>query len=295
MRFALLLLAMVLLLTKAESRADSVSAQAQYDSLLREYQRSSVGLRRAETDQQRKAAVDRCSEFPERFLQLANDHSSNPIALVALRQAIQIVNSADSAGLIAWETNQSHFPVRTHDTSATVIVERLTSDYLRSDQLAPVIDRMRYGYRPEYDRFLSDVLRLNPNRTIQAQACLALAQFLHDRRRMIYLANDRPALRSHYQAVFGEGYLETWQDAGVSILDARIENLLQQAMGDYADVETLQGDLVGERARMEWHEIQHLSVGRVAPDIVGQDQDGETFRLSDYRGRVVLLYFWVEL
>ncbi len=37
--------------------------------------------------------------------------------------------------------------------------------------------------------------------------------------------------------------------------------------------------------------IKSLSVGRVAPDITGEDLDGRPLRLSDYRGRVVTLIF----
>lgn len=33
-------------------------------------------------------------------------------------------------------------------------------------------------------------------------------------------------------------------------------------------------------------------VNQAAPDIVGTDQDGRQFKLSDYRGKVVLLDFW---
>ncbi len=33
-------------------------------------------------------------------------------------------------------------------------------------------------------------------------------------------------------------------------------------------------------------------VGQLAPEIEGQDLDGRKFKLSDYRGRVVLLDFW---
>ena len=33
-------------------------------------------------------------------------------------------------------------------------------------------------------------------------------------------------------------------------------------------------------------------VGKVAPDIEGQDQDGASLKLSDHRGKVVLLDFW---
>lgn len=39
-------------------------------------------------------------------------------------------------------------------------------------------------------------------------------------------------------------------------------------------------------------EREHLQIGKVAPDIEGQDLDGKTFKLSDYRGKVVVLDFW---
>ena len=35
-----------------------------------------------------------------------------------------------------------------------------------------------------------------------------------------------------------------------------------------------------------------LQVGKVAPDIVAKDLDGVEFKLSDYRGKVVMLDFW---
>jgi cytochrome oxidase Cu insertion factor (SCO1/SenC/PrrC family) len=34
------------------------------------------------------------------------------------------------------------------------------------------------------------------------------------------------------------------------------------------------------------------TVGKKAPPIVGPDQDGKKFKLSDYKGKVVLLDFW---
>lgn len=40
--------------------------------------------------------------------------------------------------------------------------------------------------------------------------------------------------------------------------------------------------------------IQHLTVGKPAPDIVGADLTGQPFKLSDYRGKVVALVFSAE-
>ncbi len=34
-----------------------------------------------------------------------------------------------------------------------------------------------------------------------------------------------------------------------------------------------------------------IAIGKMAPDIVGKDLDGQEFKLSDYRGKVVMLDF----
>lgn len=38
--------------------------------------------------------------------------------------------------------------------------------------------------------------------------------------------------------------------------------------------------------------VAKIPVGELAPDIVGKDLDGNEFKLSDYRGQVVMLDFW---
>jgi hypothetical protein len=39
-------------------------------------------------------------------------------------------------------------------------------------------------------------------------------------------------------------------------------------------------------------ELEHLQIGMKAPDFEATDQDGKAFKLSDYRGKVVVLDFW---
>jgi hypothetical protein len=39
-------------------------------------------------------------------------------------------------------------------------------------------------------------------------------------------------------------------------------------------------------------EKENLQIGQVCPDIVGEDVDGVAFKLSDYKGKVVVLDFW---
>lgn len=45
-------------------------------------------------------------------------------------------------------------------------------------------------------------------------------------------------------------------------------------------------------AQMELDEIRARGLGKIAPDILGVDLDGKPMKLSDYRGKVVLLDFW---
>jgi peroxiredoxin len=37
---------------------------------------------------------------------------------------------------------------------------------------------------------------------------------------------------------------------------------------------------------VELFELEHLAIGKVAPEIEGEDIDGKHFKLSDYRGWV---------
>lgn len=39
-------------------------------------------------------------------------------------------------------------------------------------------------------------------------------------------------------------------------------------------------------------ELRNLALGKLAPEINGEDVDEKKFRLSDYRGKVVVLDFW---
>ena len=45
-------------------------------------------------------------------------------------------------------------------------------------------------------------------------------------------------------------------------------------------------------ARASIFEAERLQIGMVAPEIEGMDHEGKPFRLSEYRGKVVVLDFW---
>jgi hypothetical protein len=284
---ATLIFALSLLIVLESVRADPGTPRQHYLAILNEYNPASGGLRKATTDLERKAAVELLATFAPKFVQLAAKHPKDPIALTALRQAVQAVGSTDSAAQITWETNRSDYPAGCTHGSAARTVALVLRDHVLSEKLGPVVDRMRYGYRMEYEECLSTLLEKNPHHEIQALTCLALAQFLNDKLRVLQLAEDRPELAECYDIVFGQDYLPELQRLGQAKLAARIEKLFERAVNEYGDVQ-FRGGTVGETAKLELYDIHHLAIGKVAPDIEGKDQDGTKFKLSDYRGKVVL-------
>jgi hypothetical protein len=120
-------------------------------------------------------------------------------------------------------------------------------------------------------------LEKDKRRAVQGIACLTLGQVL--KRRADALAE---------------------KDAkGATQLRDESAQALTRAADKYGEVKIVFGDeifggLVGDKAKRELYELRHLSVGMKAPEIDGEDQEGKKLKLSDYRGKVVLLDFWSQ-
>lgn len=74
---------------------------------------------------------------------------------------------------------------------------------------------------------------------------------------------------------------------------ARAEQQLELVVRDYAGLPYGRGTL-DELARKKLVELRTLSIGRPARNIAGTDLDGRPMKLSDFRGKVVLLDFWAN-
>ncbi len=68
-------------------------------------------------------------------------------------------------------------------------------------------------------------------------------------------------------------------------------NLLKKAIIEAADVK-VQGVELSQLIQEELYVLTNLTKGRPAPQLAGVDSAGRPMRLSDYRGKVVVLLFW---
>ena len=218
-----------------------------------------------------------------KFVELAEKYPRDPIAVDSLSQAV-------------WQVNTRPWPVELVGKGEARIraFALLQRDHIRSDKLGTVCQRLSYGFCKEYETFLLAVLNTNPHKSVRAQACLALAHFLNNRLQRLDLVKEQPELAQEFADLFGKKYLKELQRQDRTEATRKVEALLEQAVEKYGDVNIPGVGAVGERAKAVLFEIRHLIVGKEAPDIEGEDQDGSQFKLSDYRGKVVLLNFWSQ-
>jgi hypothetical protein len=111
----------------------------------------------------------------------------------------------------------------------------------------------------ELTKMLRDLAEHATNESIQAQAGAALGQVLRNMYEKAYEKKDGKA-----EALYEEA-------------EKTLTALSKKQGGRFADA---------------LFELQKLSVGKAAPEIEGEDLDGKEFKLSDYRGKVVVLDFW---
>jgi len=119
------------------------------------------------------------------------------------------------------------------------------------------------------ERFVRAVLEKSSDKETQGIACYQLASGLKYR-------IDR--------------YSPSPEDA--KRLEDEALGLYQRGLTEFADVKVGRGSTFGAEAEKDIFELENLMPGKTAPDIDGEDLGGTAFKLSDYRGKVVMLDFW---
>jgi hypothetical protein len=265
----------------AGGQARPATLAEQYQAILRDYQKAASGG--DGTDEGRRKLIARLDQLrpalAQRFLDLAEQHPTDPVAVDALTQAV-------------WMVNHNAFPAGGKDSPGARAMALLLREHLRSDKLGPICLRITTGFRQEHEAFLRTLLERSPNKNVRGLACLALAEFLNNRLQRLDQIKEQPELAREYEALFGRAFLARLQRQDRAEVAREIETVFEQADKKYGDVKVPFEGTVAQKVKAELFAFRHLLVGKQAPDIEGVDQDGRRFKLSDYRGQVVLLDFW---
>jgi len=275
-----------LFIVAAGERTLAATVAEQYQALLKEFQGASYAYFQATNDAERQTIVARVDQFTSACLELMEKNPGDPVALEALTQII----TAEY-----WLNTHTSHPGWGKESRQARAIALLLRDHVESDQLAETCKRVHFGFRRECETFLRTVLEKNPHREVQGTACLRLAQLLANRVERLDLLKDQPELAQRYDTLFGKDYMDALKRQEREEVIGEAETFYERTIAKYADVNVPQySSTAGKQAETELFEIRYLAIGKEAPEIEGRDQDGRQFKLSDYRSKVVLLYFWSE-
>jgi flagellar motor protein MotB len=182
-------------------------------------------------------------------------------------QFLQLIRThpKDPAALEAFRWMLSRVPNSPETGQA---VETLLANWIEDERLAEVCRSLVYRSCPAGDTLLQRAIDKSPHRTVQGYARFSLAMSLITRADR--MTSARPEDRKPYER--------------------EAEKLLQQVIDKYADLKHF--TTLGKAAELQLFALRHLAIGKTAPDIEGEDLDGKKMKLSDFRGKVVLLDFW---
>ena len=236
----------------ADKPKENLTAADQFKALVKEYEQ--VGGPR---------------QFAGKFLELAKKHPKAPVAVDAL---VWIVTNVRRGNELAGA------------------LRILLKDHIKSDKLGTVCQRLTNKPSLDSEKLLRRALAKSPHKKVRAQACLHLAAYLKRQRVLFKALKEQPDPR-RFEQFYGKEFTKQLASLDPDQLSKEVERLYERVLKSFADVRINDGTM-GETARKELFAIRNLSLGKKAPDIEGVDIDGKRFKLSDYRGKVVLLDFW---
>jgi hypothetical protein len=207
-------------------------------------------------------------------------------------------NEKDAAlTALQWILNNSDNDDKGRKSTAKAM-DLLIKDHATDPNIAPMLSRLAYRPSAKAEELIRAVLEKNPSKEAKGKACLALGGYLKQVAETNRHIKANPEDAKQLEAYYGKDTLDKIKDADPDKLIKEAEAAFEEAAAKYGDVvlytnaRTMKSMTVGASATGELFEIRNLAIGKTVPDIEGDDLDGKGFKLSDYRGKVVVLDFW---
>ncbi len=155
--------------------------------------------------------------------------------------------------------------------------------YARSDILMEACRRAHFDATSRASReFYRAVFKENPKKEIRGIACLRPAESLLAEARVAHDLRE-PLLREGVEAALRMQGADVFERNAPEKLEREAETLLEAAFSTYGEIRfPWSPTSLGEMAAGKLFRLRHLSSGRPAPEIVGEDLDGGALRLSSY-------------
>jgi hypothetical protein len=252
------------------------------------------------------------ADFAARFLKFAETHPDSPQALPALAWVVSNARGTPGATkalatlkdklATTTDLDQLHQTVTTLPPFGFADLAPSVADKARKKLDGPkalpllvwVCSTTLYGPTPDLAKLYNDTVDLLMERFADRKELAPLADWLardtdpawaekHLRRLLEKNPDDEVKVNTRLGLAL---VLKNKDEAS----QPEAEKLFQAVVDNPGNTPPRQA--LAERARRELDDIKLRGVGKPAPEIAGDDLDGKAFKLSDYKGKVVLLDFW---
>ena len=215
--------------------------------------------------------------YAHRFLELADSAPDDPAAADALVWVVE--HSFDGSDF-------AH------------AIELLAAHHAANRMVGHAAMTLTHTSSPVAEKLFRAIIDKSPYRDIKGLACLSLGRYyknLSEKVRSIRedadQARELKAMMIE-QGADGEAF-DRLAARDPEALMKQGEAALERAVSEYGDTSGQSGRLAAD-AQQELFEIRELVIGKPAPEIAGDDVDGQSMKLSDFRGKVVCLVFWTS-
>ncbi len=229
-----------------------------------------------------------------RLLRFAEANLGDPIAVDALLKIIAINPSVRQKGVYPDYLKARDILIRDYLLDPRVIKALLA----RPTPIA-------LGMEPYYRGLMAQ----STDHEVQGRARMSLVRALESRSQIAALPffempeerPERQVATAYLNSRLDPEYVRYIKETDQVAIADEIETVLETVARDFGDVPLLSAEVQAKKqdkrsladyAREKLNAIRTLNVGQVAPEIEGKGIDGQPLKLSDFRGKVVMLVFW---
>jgi hypothetical protein len=264
---------------KDKEKPKPATPAEEFKALVQEHQKAMNDavkvVREAKTPADRTKAMDSyrkvTTDFGPKMLEFAKKHGKEPVA------------------------GEAYFWVLTNagqGAPAEEAAKHLAADFAQDEKIARGIERLARSQALAAEELVRAVIEKNKDAEIKGRASWTLAQMLKNKADQVQRIKDMEAdERKNYEAAFGKEAVDQLLKLDAAKALAEAETLFELCAAKHGDLKVF-NNTMKERAEGQLFELRRLAVGMEVPEIEGEDTDGKKFKLSDYRGKVVLLDFW---